>query len=264
MDNSNDTINKLLFLVRAESRIHTLERLSLTEPATRRELCDALPASRSTIVRAIDSLVEVGWVSESADGVRLTPVGQVVIEEFLDLVDAVGAAEELTSFLEWFPLSEFEIGIDELRDGTVTETADGDPYAPVRQHTALLQTTSQFQALLPSIGINGIKQIHTRTVAGELDPEFVVPTTVESTIRSEQFAPLFDEMLATGRLTIHLTDSVPFFLGLGDDGVTQIGVEDDNGIPRALLETSNETVRSWGAELFTDYRSSAADQLTEL
>jgi len=264
MDNSNDTINKLLFLVRAESRIHTLERLSLTEPATRRELCDALPASRSTIVRAIDSLVEVGWVSESADGVRLTPVGQVVIEEFLDLVDAVGAAEELTSFLEWFPLSEFDIGIDDLRDGTLTVATEGDPLAPVRRHTNRLRTAAEFRAVLPSIGIEPIKAIHERTLAGELESEFAVSPSVETTIRSGEFAPLFEEMLATGRLTIYLTDSAPFFLGVVDEDVTQIGVEDDEGIPRALLETSNERVRSWADTFFLDSRKAAVDRLTEL
>jgi len=264
MDNRGDTINKISFLARAESRVRILECLSTAELTTRRELRDEISQSRSTIIRAVDSLVEAGWVREGPEGVRLTPVGAAVIEEFLDLVASVESAEELSPFLERFPLSELEIGTDELQDGTLTVATDGEPLAPVRQHTKRLRTTTEFRAVLPSIGIEPIKRIHERTLAGELDPEFVVPPSVETTIRSAEFAPLFEEMLATGRLTIHLTDSASFFLGLVDKGTVQIGVENDDGIPQALFETSNSRVRSWGETFFADTREAAVDRLTEL
>ena len=234
------------------------------EPGEQRELRDEISRSRSTIIRAVDSLIEAGWVSEDPEGLRLTPVGAVVIEEFLDLVASVESAEELSPFLEWFPLSELEIGIDDLQDGTLTVATEGEPLAPVRQHMKHLRTITEFRAVLPSIGIEPIKRIHERTLAGELEPEFVVPPSVETTIRSAEFAPLFEEMLATGRLTIHLTDSASFFLGLVDEGAVQIGVESDDGIPRALLETSNREVRTWAETFFADTREAADDRLTEL
>ena len=264
MGNRADIIEKLSFLARAESRVRVLESLSRTEPTTQRALRDGISQSRSTIIRAVDSLADAGWVRKEPEGVRLTPVGALVIEEFLDLVESVESAEELTPFLDWFPLSEFDIGIDDLRDGTLTVATEGDPLAPVRRHTNRLRTATEFRAVLPSIGIEPIKAIHERTLAGELESEFAVPPSVETTIRSGEFAPLFEEMLATGRLTIYLTDSAPFFLGVVDEDVTQIGVEDDEGIPRALLETSNERVRSWGDTFFLDSRKAAVDRLTEL
>lgn len=263
MDNQFDIINRISFLSRAESRVRVLETLSTADSMTQRALRDEVPLSRSAISRAVDSLAEMGWVTEGPDGVRLTPVGRLVIAEFLDLVESVEAAEELAPFLDWFPLSEYEIGIDELQDGTVTVASDGDPYAPTRKHRDLLQTTGQFRALLPSLGIDGIREIHRRMLDGVLESEFIVPSSVEATIRTPEFAPLFEEMLATGRLSVRITESVPFFLGLGDDGATQIGVEDDEGLPRALFETSTESVRSWAEDLFTDYRRSS-DQLTGL
>ena len=264
MDNRGDIINKISFLARAESRVRILECLSTTESLTRRELRDEISRSRSTIVRAVDSLVEAGWVKRDPGGVRLTPVGEVVIEEFLDLVASVESAEERSPFLEWFPLSELEVGTDELQDGTVTVATNGAPLAPVRQHTKCLRTTTEFRAVLPSVGIEPIKRVHERTLAGELEPELIVPPSVETTIRNAEFAPLFEEMLATGRLTIHLIDSAAFYLGLVDEGATQIGVENDDGIPRALLETSNRQVRTWAETFFTDTRRAADDRLTEL
>ena len=71
-------------------------------------------------------------------------------------------------------------------------------------------------------------------------------------------------MLSTGRLTILVAESVPFFLGLADERATQIGVEDDEGMPRALFETEAEAAREWADALFVDYRESSTTRLTEL
>ncbi|MFW5978210.1 MAG: helix-turn-helix transcriptional regulator [Halohasta sp.] len=229
-----------------------------------RELCEALSKSRSAVVRAVDSLEERGWVTVESEGVRLTPVGKLVIEEFLDLVDSMDAVSELSPFLEWFPLADHDLTVDDLRGGTVPTTTDGDPYAPVREHTKLLRTAGRFRALLPSVGQEPFAEIHRRNLAGDLESELIVSRSVESTLRNDGFSPPVAEMLATDRLTIHVAESIPFFLGLDDDRTTQIGVEDDEGLPRALFETTNESIRAWGEGVFAEYRESADKQLVQL
>jgi len=54
------------------------------------------------------------------------------------------------------------------------------------------------------------------------------------------------------------------YLGIADGTTVQIGVEDDDGIPRALLETTNESVRAWAESMFSKYTASAVDTLTKL
>jgi predicted transcriptional regulator len=259
-----DIVDKISFLARAPSRIRILEFLSASAPATERELRDQLSQSRSTISRGVDSLVEAGWVRERTDGVALTPTGALVIEEFLGLAETMATAEELSPFLEWFPISEYDLAVEELQTGTVTVAVDGDPYAPAREHTSQIRTADRFRALLPSIGQNAITEAHRRILAGDLEATLIVSPNVETRIRTDQLAPQFEEMLSTGRLTVLVAESVPFFLGLADDRVTQIGVEDDNGMPRALFETDAEAVREWAEALFADYREASTNRLTEL
>ena len=246
-------IDRICFLARADSRVRILESLSESSPVTERALRRQLSASRSTISRGVDSLIEMGWVTEGSDGLELTPTGSLVIEAFLDLAETMSTAEELSPFLEWFPLSEFDLTVDDLQKGTVTAAIDGDPYAPAREHTNLIRTASRFRALLPSIGQNAISMAHRRILAGNLEATLIVSPSVETRIRTDQLAPQFEEMLSTGRLTILVAESVPFFLGLADERATQIGVEDDEGMPRALFETEAEAAREEADALFVDY-----------
>lgn len=257
-------IDRICFLARADSRVRILESLSESSPVTERALRRQLSASRSTISRGVDSLIEMGWVTEGSDGLELTPTGSLVIEAFLDLAETMSTAEELSPFLEWFPLSEFDLTVEELRDSEITVAADGNPLAPARKQTDLVRTTSRFRGCFPSLDLGGTELVHDRTIEGEFESEIVVSATVAETIHGEQFAPLFDEMLSTGQLTVHVVDSVPFYLGVGADGLTQIGVEDDDGLPRALLETDGGTVHEWATGLFADYRESSTHRLTEL
>jgi predicted transcriptional regulator len=264
METPETVIDQICFLSRAESRVRIMEFLSESTPVTERELRDQLSISRSTVARSLDSLAEVGWVTERSNTVRLTPVGEVVIESFLQFTATMETAEELSPFLEWFPLSEFNIGVSDIHDGEITMISDGDPLAPARKQTDLLQSTHRFRGFFPSLDLSGTRLVHERIVDGEFDGEIIISADVEDTIHSERFASLFEDMLATGRLSISVVDSVPFYLGIDDGGIVQIGVEDDEGFPQALLETETETVYRWAETLFAEYRDSPAKRLTNL
>jgi DNA-binding MarR family transcriptional regulator len=241
-----------------------MEQLSTAGPTRRWDLYEDISLSRSTITRAVDSLEEVGWLTDEVGTVRLTPIGQFVIAELLALVTSMETAQDLSPFLDWFRLGEYDLEVEDLCGGTITAIGEGDPHAPTRIQTELIQTTSRFRALFPSLDLEGTKLAHERMLNGEFEAEIVVPPEIETMICSEQFARFYGDMCETGRLIIHVTDEVPFYLGLDDDARTQIGVEDDDGFPRALFETTNRTVRSWGEALFSDYCRSASRQLTNI
>ncbi|ATW87308.1 putative transcriptional regulator [Halohasta litchfieldiae] len=264
METPETVIDQICFLSRAESRVRIMEFLSDSVPVTERELRDQLSLSRSTVARSLDSLAEVGWVTERSGEVRLTPVGEIVIESFLQFSETMSTAEELSPFLEWFPLSEFDIEVADLRDGEITMISDGDPLAPARKQIDMLRTTDRFRGFFPSMDLRGSELVHERIVDGEFDAEIIVSSDVEDTIHGKQFVPLFNEMISTGGLTLSVVDSVPFYLGINETGTTQIGVEDDDGFPQALLETENETVYRWAESLFAEYRESSVKRLTNL
>ena len=264
MNRRTEAIDSISFLSRAESRVCLLELLLEDEPLDQRALQERLEYSRSTITRSLDSLGEVGWVTATAEGYRLTSVGRLVISDFRELLSTVETAESLESFLEWFPLSMYDLTLEALRDGEVTAVSKSDPLAPARTQTELLQSTSRFRGLFPSMDIEGTRQVHERIMDEELEAEIVVSKDVVEMLRREPFAPLISELLASGRHTIHVAEEVPMYLGIADETTVQIGVEDDDGIPRALLETTDESVLTWAESLFSCCRQSAVDQLTKL
>ncbi|AEH36911.1 helix-turn-helix transcriptional regulator [Halopiger xanaduensis] len=248
----------IAFLVRSDARIDILTRLFESGPATQRELRTELDSSRSTVARSLSALEECGWVERHADGHRLTPVGTLVAEGFLDFVETLRAAEDLSPFLEWFPLAEYDLEIDQLEGAAITPSTPGDPYKPGRAQTEFMRSTSRFRAFLPSTELEGTKLLHERVTNGDLEAELIVSPAVERTIESASFAPLYREQLRTDRMAVFVSDEpLPFYLGIDDDWTIQLGVEDDEGFPRALLETAEPSVAEWATELYREYRSNA-------
>jgi len=264
MNRRTEAIDSVSFLSRAESRVCLMESLLENEPLDQRALQERLEYSRSTITRSLDSLAEVSWVTATSEGYQLTPVGRLVISDFRELLATVETTESLAPFLEWFPLSSYDISLDALRGGEVTTASKGDPLAPARTQTELLQSSSRFRGLFPSVNIEGTRLVHERTMNADLEADIVVSSDVDEMLRCEPFAPLVSELLSSDRYTIHVAEDVPVYLGIADETTVQIGVEDDDGIPRALLETTDESVLTWAESLFSCCRQSAVDQLTKL
>ncbi|WP_340099719.1 helix-turn-helix transcriptional regulator [Salinibaculum salinum] len=263
MSKDADAIDHIAFLARSESRVRILERLLEAGPLTQRELRECVDASRSTVTRTLTDLQGRNWVAKAGNGYRLTATGESITERFLDLVSSVRTTEELSSFLRWFPTSEFELDMNHMRGADVTPSTDSDPYAPGRRQTEFLQRVDEFRGFLPSIDIQGTRVVHEQIMNGAFEAEIVVSANVGDRITSGEFARLFREQLDTGRLTVYVAEEpLPFYLGLGGETV-QIGVEDDEGFPRALLETDASPVVPWGEDVYDTYRARANEQSAE-
>ncbi|MEF8806484.1 helix-turn-helix transcriptional regulator [Natronomonas sp.] len=258
------TIDSISFLTRSETRVRLLERLREEGPATQRELRDDLDTSRSTVARALTAFQDRGWVRNTEDTYRLSPVGQQVIEATRRFAETVEAAESLAPFLRWFPTEQFDLDTAALSAATVVTPSEGDPYTPARTQTELLREAKRFRGLFPSIDLEGSKLVHDQITSGVLEAEIVVSPSVEETITAGEFAPLFREKLETGRLTVlEANDEPPFYLGIADGEIVQIGVEDDEGFPRALLEVTDERVREWAESAYEEYLEGATPLTVE-
>ncbi|QLG48823.1 hypothetical protein [Natrinema halophilum] len=174
-----------------------------------------------------------------------------------DYYETVRITDELSDFLQYFPIDESAPDFLALTDAEVTSSSNGDPYAPARKQTEILRTADRLQFFLLSIDFGGTKMITEQVTQHGLEVETVVTPTLEATIESDQYASLIREKMETGRSTMFVSQQrLPFYLGLAYDGRVQIGVEDDEGIPRSLLETSDETVREWVEGVYRTYRES--------
>lgn len=258
MADETDPVEQISFLTRSKSRVRALEILLEAGPVTQRELRTRLDASRSTTARTLTALENRDWIEKEGGSYRLTPVGKIVAEEFGELVASLRMTEELSEFLTWFPYSEFDVDLAQLRESTITTSSSSDPYAPGRKQTELLQTANRFRGFLPAIDLEGTRVVREQIAERGFEAEIVVSADVGETIATGEFADLFRAQLETGRLTVLAHDGdLPFYLGLADADTVQIGVEDDEGFPRALLETDSEPVRSWAESVYRTYRREA-------
>lgn len=246
------------FLARADSRARTVEHLLEAGPTSQRELRTHLDASRTTVSRALQALEDRGWVARTEDGYRLTHAGRLVGRAFAGTLETAAAVDELAAFLRWYP-AEVELPpLVEADDRAVTYSTDAAPYAPAREQTEILRTADRLRVLLPATDRDSTATLAEQVADRGLTVESVVPPHVAATLTSETFAPLVRETIETGRSTVYVTERpVPFYLGLADDGRVQVGLADDDGLPRALLETADDGVRAWAEALYADYREGA-------
>lgn len=251
-------LDRVRFLARAESRVRILEHLLEAGPITQRSLRSELDASRTTVARSLASLEGKGWVTTDEGAYDLTRAGRAVTVEFTRLLETMARLDEVGAVLRWLPP---DLDVPEFWDATdlsVTTPTDGDPYAPTRAQSEILHSADRLRLLLPAIGRDSTAAIVEEVTERGLEVETVVTPDLEATMESEAFAAQIREMGATGRSTIYVSpDPVPCYLGLADDGRVQVGVADDDGLPRALLETPDEAVREWAEALYGEYRSGA-------
>jgi predicted transcriptional regulator len=257
-DEGGDPLDEILFLARAESRVRIMEHLSGGESTTQRELRTRLDISRTTVARSLGSLEDNGWVENDGDTYRLTQAGSIIAEEFSQLLDTVQRVEELSDFLRWFPDEQSTPDFLDVSDAEITSPSDGDPYAPARKQTQIFHTADSVRVMLPSVDLDGAKTIAERILQHGLEAETIAAPDLEATLESEEFAPFLGRMVETGRSPIFVSPTeIPFYLGLTAGGRVQTGVEDDEGFPRSLLETTDERVRAWAEDVYQDYRKKA-------
>lgn len=251
MSEDGDPRADVEYLARSAARVEIVRALREGGELSRRDLREAVSASRSAVQRGVDGLVEKGWVRADGRTYELSAVGRLVAEDFERLLETAGLAQRLEPITEWLDDRELDFDLRALADATVTTATDGDPYAPVTRHLAGVEATETFRALLPSTGIQPLRRMR-KCLVEETDRShaLIVDRGVAETLRSDEFRPVVEEVLATGRCEIRVLDGeFDHYLGLLDGGV-QIGIEDDDGIPRALVETDRESVRSWAERRF--------------
>lgn len=269
MNGSNDgdgggtPLQVIDFLVSSEHRIETLHFIIEEGTVTRRDVRSEIDASRSTVRRTLEGFLEHGWVESTAEGYRITPAGELMAEAFDQFGERVECIDTYAPLLWWLQPSSLDVDLSWLEDGSLTVATEADPYAPAQTQTETVRTADRFRGFLPAIERDGAELVHERITAGEFTASIVVSPAVSEVIRSDPFAEQFREQLATGRLDVFVSpDPLPYYLGLPDEDGVEIGGMDEDGIPRALLQSTNDDLRRWGEETFESARADA-ERLTE-
>lgn len=258
MVSRSEGIQEIERLTRSPSRLYILDELRTNSKMERAELERRIGVSRTTIQRNLDELVKRGWLEEEQREYSINPCGELIVDGFDELLCKVDNAKRLQPFFKWAPESEFEFDIDRLLGAKLTTSTPGDPYAPVNEHAEGIADTGSFHALLPSIGLDPLNVARRRTVEENASHEIILSRSVAEIIEAKsEYSEVVDELVHEGNARVFVAEGTPpYYLGILDETV-QIGVEDDDGLPRALLETDSQRVREWAREKYDRYKAEA-------
>lgn len=255
IQNAAESIERL---TRSSNRIYLLTEFHQHKQLSRDQLKEIGDTCRTTLQRNLNALEEQGWI-ENPGGItyRITPCGELVAEEVLDLVKTTCIADQLQDVFQWVPLSKLDIDLRLFANADIWTPEAGDPYTMINRHIQLLRNAEQYRGLLRVTGLHAHEVGHEMVVHHGAQGELVVtPEVADIHITKPQYAALTEELFETGRFELFVYDgSLPYSLIITDEGV-QIGV-DDAGEPRALLESTSDEVHEWANQVYVDYKQQA-------
>ncbi|MDG5759944.1 transcriptional regulator [Natronococcus sp. A-GB1] len=251
-------VEGMSFLTQSPVRVRILERLYDHEGLRKRELKEQSDASRVTVRRNMNALEERDLITIEGRTCEITPLGEVVVEDVLPALKTVDVLDRLRPFVRWFPDDELEFDVCTLEDATIITADSNDPYAPVNRYIEVMETADRFRGLLPTVGLPAMTVAYECTVEAGYHHEIVVSERLARTVLNRRgYSEFLDEMLASGNCTLFVSDrEIRFYLGLFEECV-QIGVEGDDGTPKALVETDATEVREWAEQTYDQYVTQA-------
>lgn len=245
------------FLARSETRVQVMDALRREGELSKRELRERIDASRTTIQRNLEALEDWGWVQNSDRVYSLAKCGELIAHEFTSLRETVSATEHLQPVLQWLDRSNLDLDLRLLSEADIITASEGDPWAMVNRHVKRLREAENVRAILPLTGLHAMEVTRDRVLNDCTRVEFIGTSNVVDTLQnSSDYRKIYDDLMKSERFDLYSTDEeILYYLGLLDD-IVQIGVDED-GEPRALLETTNSEVHGWAQDAYDEYLSQA-------
>lgn len=245
------------FLVRAESRVETLSALA-DGPATRAEVQERTGVPRATLSRVLADFRERDLAERTGHEFSLTTLGELVAEELLSLVDAVGAIQRLERVREWLDVGGFGFPVERLGDAAVVVPSESDPLAPARRAEELLAPADRVRLVANSVIPGCLDAVWRAGVAGRQTLEWVTtPDALDVVAADRELARQAGDLLESTDAAGYVhADGFPQALFVVDDLVF-IPVKDDAGTIQGHVETDDPVVRDWAEEAIDRYVAEA-------
>lgn len=256
---TDDVLEDIAFLSRSASRVRILDVLA-TEAGTRGEIQERTGIARTTVDRVVNEFEERGWARRTADGgYTATPAGGRVATEFGTFVNSMEAIDTLGELVGWLPLDEVPIDLHHFRDVTVRQPDPANPLSTASRLTGFVRDASEFHCIVglaPPVEFE--KAMRDGAVDGDLRTEHVITDgEFQYLLERPERLPRWREYLAAGANVYRYDGAVPCNLFVFDGTVVVGNSQSEVGEPLVLIESENETVRSWALEVVDAYRGEA-------
>lgn len=258
------SLDDVAFLARSEHRAEVLDRLTSDE-WTRRELHDATGISQPTLGRILSGFEDRGWAiqdgSENGREYTLTPLGELLAEEFSTLLETTSTVRKLRDVVPHLPFDEMDFDLSHLREARITTAQPDDVLAHMRRQDEVADRSDHVRTLCSSFSPSAIQAERDRIVNGDHTGESIVTGDALDTLSADdEIAAWLDDIIASGRATIYRYEGeVPVMLGLFDDTAGIVPLDEDGMPCGAFIETDNEAIRVWVKETLDAYRERAEE-----
>jgi len=243
----------LIDIVRRENAL----RLLADGSVDREEVEEAAGVSESTAYRLLDSLAERGIAEKVESGsepgthaYRLTPVGEAVLDETDRFRETVGRLSSMEDIVASARGSDAEFDPSLFKHGIVTVSGEGQPYAPARRLTNLVDGAGGMRLLAVSAAstVSFRRARHLAEEGSDVEivcPEEVAEDCVESTT---------EEKNGVGdAVSVHVHEEPPLTVALFDERVA-VGAHDEKGTLDVLVDTGARDAYDWGESVYERYR----------
>lgn len=245
------------FLARSGNRVETLFQLQ-SGRTSRSDLRSATGMSQVTIGRVLSDLEERRWIATVGGDYQLTAVGRLVTDALEELIDAVSAASILGDLAPMMPTETYDFELERLASATVIRPEPIDPNVTLRTAARQVAESDHVRILTQAFSAMVIEVLYDRVLAEEMTAECVFSSPVfEALDATREVSEQLVELVAADGASFHSYEGdIPHIYAVLDDGVG-MGIADEEGVPRAILDVSDPVVREWAIETFERYRDEA-------
>jgi predicted transcriptional regulator len=222
----------------------------------RRELERRLGTSKTTVHRIVTRFKDQELLTETDEGLALTPLGRHVGSELQEFARAVEDAYRLAPLVSAVEPTPFEFDVTLFADAEVTEATSENPYRPINRLVDLVRGTDTLRGAYKIVPnpmfveqlIDGVERndrtviVYEKSAVAEIVDEY--PEETES-------------LLGDDDVTACVAEGLPFGVCLLDERALLLAYDEDSGMVRLLVSTSNPEAVAWVERVFDSYREDA-------
>ncbi len=259
---SSTPLDDVAVLARSPHRVAVLATLR-TGPRSRPDLHDETDISQPTLGRVLGSLQDRHWVEREGREYGLTPGGALVAMEFANLLEAVETVQRLSDVIGLLPTKQLGFDLRLLGDATVVTPETGDAFRHVRRVEELVYGADDLR-LLSTTMPPGTSEDHANQYEDFLESDRVVESvitadTLDRTLADPRTVEWLEEAVALDRARLYrYPGTIPIMAGVADGTAFLVPI-DDQGLPVAVIETVDETVRTWVEETIDAFRAESTE-----
>jgi len=213
---------------------------------TQKEIGRILDHPKSTTHRKVRWLEGMDLVDKSDSRYELTDLGRIVTDEVEECDSRVKTAARHEEFLDI--VSDTDLSLDHIENATVTRVREENPFEPMSRLAELVDGAEEAYVLARSMTPRGFAAGRESIRRGDTELKAVVDSDIPDYVDiAEWYGDGVEDALEEGRIEIWVHDDIDYNLAVLD-GKLCLGSEDEEGVPDALLETTEERAVEWAHE----------------